>query len=137
MSTNSIPAALIAHYRAGAFFTDALTAYPNEAFNSTTKPKPPTTTAWAAVFNIPAPTSALSLRDSDEMAGVFQIDLNYPLNAGAGAVQTKADAIRAHFKRGITVAGVELGTVSAIDLGPTDGWYRVVVSVAYRSFVAV
>ena len=132
MSINSIPAALIAHYRAGAFFTDALTAYPNAAFT-----KPTASTAWAAVFNIPAPTSALSLRDSDEMAGVFQIDLNYPLNAGAGAAQTKADAIRAHFKRGTTVAGVELGTVSAISVGPTDGWYRMVLSVAYRSFVAV
>jgi hypothetical protein len=132
MSINSIPAALIAHYRAGAFFSDALTAYPNAAFT-----KPTASTAWAAVFNIPAPTSPLSLRDSDEMAGVFQIDLNYPLNAGAGPVQTKADAIRAHFKRGTVLSGVELGTVSVANLGPVDGWYRVAASIAYRSFVAV
>ena len=132
MSFNSIPSALIARYRSGAFFTDALTAYPNAAF---TKPGP--SVAWAAVFVIPATTAALSIRDSDEMAGVFQIDLNYPLNGGAGAVQAKADAIRAHFKRGTVLTGVEVGSVSIANLGPVDGWYRVAVSIAYRAFVAV
>lgn len=132
MSFNSIPSALIARYRSGAFFTDALTAYPNAAF---TKPAP--AVAWASVFVIPAATAALSIRDSDEMAGVFQIDLNYPLNGGAGAVQAKADAIRAHFKRGTVLTGVEVGSVSIANLGPVDGWYRVAVSIAYRAFVAV
>lgn len=132
MSFNSIPSALIARYRSGAFFTDALTAYPNAAF---TKPGP--SVAWSSVFVIPATTAALSIRDSDEMAGVFQIDLNYPLNGGAGAVQAKADAIRAHFKRGTILTGVEVGAVSIANLGPVDGWYRVAVSINYRSFVAV
>ena len=132
MSFNAIPAALIAHYRAGVFFTDALTAYPNAAF---TKPAP--TVAWASVFNIPATTAALSLSDSDEMPGVFQIDLNYPLNKGAGAAQTMAQQIRAHFKRGTRVSGVEIGAVSYVPLGPVDGWYRGVVSVEYRAMVAV
>lgn len=132
MSFNSIPSALIARYRSGAFFTDALTAYPNAAF---TKPGP--SIAWASVFVIPATTAALSIRDSDEMVGVFQIDLNYPLNGGAGAVQAKADAIRAHFKRGTGLTGVEVGAVSIANLGPVDGWFRVAVSIAYRSFVAV
>lgn len=136
MSFNTIPAALIAHYRAGAFFTDALTAYPNAAF-SQTKPKPPTTVAWASVFNIPATTAALSLADSDEMPGVFQIDLNYPLNNGAGAAQAMAQHIRAHFKRGMRVNGVEIGAVSYVPLGPVDGWYRGVVSVEYRGFVGL
>jgi hypothetical protein len=132
MSFNSIPAALIAHYRAGAFFTDALTAYPNAAF---TKPGP--SVAWASLFNLPAAASALSLSDSDEMAGVFQIDLNYPLNGGAGDAQARADAIRSWFRRGTRTGGVELGTVSALPAGPVDGSYRVVVSVAYRGFVSV
>lgn len=132
MSFDTIPAALIAHYRAGAFFTDALTAYPNATFT-----KPTASTAWASVFVIPATTAPLSIRDSDEMAGVFQIDLNYPINSGAGGAQAKADAIRAHFKRGTVLSGVELGAVSVANLGPVDGWFRVAVSVAYRSFVAV
>lgn len=132
MSFNSIPSALIARYRSGAFFTDALTAYPNAAF---TKPAP--SVAWASVFVIPATTAPLSIRDSDEMAGVFQIDLNYPLNGGAGAVQAKADAIRAHFKRGTVLTGVEIGAVSIANLGPVDGWFRIVVSVSYRAFVGV
>lgn len=132
MSFDSIPAALIAHYRAGAFFTDARTAFPNAAFT-----KPTASIAWAALFNLPATTDALSLSDSDEMAGVFQIDLNYPLNGGAGTAQAMADSIRAHFKRGTRVQGVQIGTVSALNIGPVDGWYRVVISVAYRAFVAV
>ena len=129
MSFNSIPSALIARYRSGAFFTDALTAYPNAMF-----PKPAPSVAWASVFVIPATTAPLSIRDSDEMAGVFQIDLNYPINSGSGAAQAKADAIRAHFKRGTVLSGVELGTVSVANLGPVDGWYRVAVSINYRSF---
>ena len=132
MSFNTIPAALIAHYRSAAFFTDALTAYPNAAFT-----KPTASTAWASVFVIPAATAPLSIRDSDETAGVFQIDLNYPVNSGAGAAQAKADAIRAHFKRGTVLSGVELGTVSVANLGPVDGWYRVSLSVGYLAFVAV
>ena len=129
MSFNSIPSALIARYRSGAFFTDALTAYPNATFT-----KPTASVAWASVFVIPATTAPLSIRDSDEMAGVFQIDLNYPINSGAGGAQAKADAIRAHFKRGTVLSGVELGTVSVANLGPVDGWFRVAVSINYRSF---
>lgn len=132
MSFNTIPAALIAHYRAGAFFTDAVTAMPNAAF---TKPAP--TVAWASIFNIPANTAAISLSDSDEMPGVFQIDLNYPLNKGAGAAQAMAQQVRAHFKRGTRVGGVEIGAVSYVPLGPVDGWYRGVVSVEYRAFVGL
>ena len=132
MSFNIIPSALIARYRSGAFFTDALTAYPNATFT-----KPTASTAWASVFIIPATTAPLSIRDSDEMAGVFQIDLNYPINSGAGAIQAKADAIRAHFKRGIRVSGVEIGAVSYVPLGPVDGWYRGAVSVEYRGFVGL
>lgn len=129
MSFNSIPSALIARYRSGAFFTDALTAYPNATFT-----KPTASTAWASVFVIPATTAPLSIRDSDEMSGVFQIDLNYPINSGAGGAQAKADAIRSHFKRGTVLSGVELGTVSVATLGPVDGWYRVAMSINYRSF---
>jgi hypothetical protein len=132
MGFNTIPAALVTKYRAGAFFTDARTAYPNASF---TKPGP--SVAWASVFVIPAQTAALSLSDSDEMAGVFQIDLNYPLNNGAGAAQAMADQIRTHFKRGTRAGDVELGTASYAALGPVDGWYRGVVSVEYRAMVAV
>ncbi|MGL4517065.1 MAG: phage tail terminator-like protein [Shewanella sp.] len=129
---NSIPAALIAHYRAGGFFTDARTALPNAAF---TKPGP--TIAWASVFVIPARTGALSLTGSDDMSGILQIDLNYPLNGGAGAAQLMAQNIRAHFKRGTRVQGVYIGAVSYTPFGAVDGWYRGVVSVDYRAIVGV
>ena len=132
MSFNTAQAALIAHYRAGAFFTDPRTAYPNAAF---TKPGP--TVAWAALSVIPSASAPLSISHSDEQAGVFQIDLNYPLNSGAGAAQAMADSIRSWFKRGTVISGVDLGAVSYAVLGPTDGWYRLVVSVVYREFVAL
>ncbi len=132
MSFNSIPSALIARYRSGAFFTDALTAYPNATF---TKPAP--SVAWASVFVIPAATSPLSIRDSDEMAGVFQIDLNYPVNSGAGAAQSKADAIRSHFKRGTVTDGVIIEASSVSHGLVVDGYYRLSVSVQYRQFATV
>lgn len=131
MSFNTIPAALIAKYRAGAFFTDALTAYPNAQFVR------PSSGPWAAVFVIPAQTAALSLTDSDEMAGVFQIDLNYPLNSGAGAAQSKADAIRSHFKRGTVTDGVIIEESSVSQGLVVDGYYRLSVSVQYRHLAAV
>jgi hypothetical protein len=129
---NTIPAALIARYRAGAFFTDARTAYANAEFA-----KPGTSIAWAAVFAIPAQTEILSITDTDEMAGVFQIDINYPQNTGAGSAQAMADSIRAWFKRGTVLDGVHLGAVSVTPGAVVDGWYRVSVSVLYRAFVAV
>ncbi len=132
MSFNSIPSALIARYRSGAFFTDALTAYPNATF---TKPAP--SVSWASVFVIPATTAPLSIRDSDEMAGVFQIDLNYPINSGAGGAQAKADAIRAHFKRGTVTDGVIFEASSVSQGLVVDGYYRLSVSVQYRQFATV
>ena len=132
MTALTISSALLGHYRAGAFFTDALTARENTSFI-----KPAKTVAWASVFNLPAQTSALSLRDSDEMAGVYQIDVNYPIDGGPGSALSMADAIRAWFKRGTSVGGVEIGAVTVNQGAPIDGWYRVSVSVFYRAFVSV
>jgi hypothetical protein len=127
---NGIPAALTSAFRAGAFFTDALTALPNKSFS-----KPLATVAWCAVFNLPSAPDTSGINSHDEYPGVFQIDLNYPLNMGAGAAQAKADAIRAVFKRGAVLGGVEIVSTSTAQGVPVDGWYRVPVSVTYRAFV--
>tara|TARA_R110000782_G_scaffold7787_1_gene25843 strand:+ start:30 stop:428 length:399 start_codon:yes stop_codon:yes gene_type:complete len=132
MSAKIISAALLGHYRAGAFFTDALTSFENATFV-----KPASSIAWARVISLPSLTLALSLSESDEMSGVYQIDVNYPLNSGAGAALTKADTIRAWFKRGTSIGGVEIGAVTINQGAPIDGWYRVSISVFYRAFVAI
>lgn len=129
MSQNAISMALIAHYRAGSFFTDALTSYPNANF---TKPAPGT--AWAQVRLLPSLGAPLSL-GSDEMPGLMQIDLNYPINQGAAAAQIKADQIRAHFKRGRRLGNIVLGMTAIAPGMVVDGFYRVPVSVYYRAFV--
>jgi hypothetical protein len=129
----AIPQAIIAQYRAGAFFTDALTAWENAAFV-----KPAITVAWAGIFHLPAAQSPLSLATTNENVGLVQIDLNYPANGGTGAILAKADAIGASFKRGTILAG--LVEVTAFDVSQgrvVDGWYRVSLSVSYRAFVAL
>lgn len=129
----AIPAAIIARYRAGAFFTDQLTAWENAAFT-----KPASSVAWAALFHIPSAQSPLSLATTNENTGLAQIDLNYPENTGAGAALAKADAIGASFKRGTILAG--LVEITAFDVSQgrvVDGWYRVSLSISYRAFVPV
>lgn len=129
----AINAALIAAYRAGGFFSDALTAYENSAFV-----KPPANASWASVFFLPAQNSSLSL-DSNEHSGVMQIDVNAPTNIGAGAVISVADNIMSVFRHGasFTAAGqrVEVASTSISPGRVVDGWYRVSVSVFYRAFV--
>ena len=131
---NDIPAALTSAYRAGGFFTDAQTSYPNSSFS-----KPGPNVEWASLFNLPATASTDAINGRDEYAGIFQIDLNYPLDSGAGGPQAKADAIRAVFRRGAAfVSGgqrVEIVSTSIAQGVPVEGWYRVPVSVSYRAFV--
>ena len=131
---NDIPAALTSAYRAGAFFTNAQTAFPNSFFS-----KPGPNGAWASLFNLPATAATDAINGRDEYAGIFQIDLNYPLDSGAGGAQEKADAIRAVFRRGAAfVSGgqrVEIVSTSIAQGVPVEGWYRVPVSVSYRAFV--
>lgn len=131
MSVGRIEGALQKAYRDGDFFPVDKTAFENSAFN------PPTNEPWAAVFFLPNLPNVSSLGEYgfDEIDGVFQIDLNYPLNQGTGAAREKADQFPIVFTPGqrfyfdnqevlITSCGRSSGR-------PVDGWWKVVVSVQW------
>lgn len=132
----NISQALIDRYRAGAFFTDALTAYENAAFT-----KPATSIAWASVFIVPNQPSVESVGDGgmDGHTGFMQIDLNYPANAGAGSVVTKADNVAQYFKAGTRLAyggqQVQIQSCGRSQGRPVDGWYRVSMTINWTAYV--
>ena len=136
MTVSAIPQAIINQYRAGSFFADALTAYENASFT-----KPASAIAWAAIYHLPANQTELTLSTTNDNSGLVQIDLNYPKNAGSGAILAKADTILASFQRAtiLTHAGQKVQiTTSDVSQGrEVDGWYRVSLSVGYRAFVSV
>ena len=136
MTVSAIPQAIINRYKAGAFFTDALTSWENKTFT-----KPASTIAWAAIYHLPATQTELTLATTNDNTGLVQIDLNYPKNAGSGAILAKADAVLASFQRTtiLTHAGQKVQiTTSDVSQGrEVDGWYRVSLSVGYRAFVSI
>jgi hypothetical protein len=94
MSHRAINQALVAHYVSGSFGLS--TAYENVKFD------PANGQPWASVFFLPAQAVATTQGNGglDLVDGIFQIDLNYPLGEGDGAILAKADVIIAHFKAG-------------------------------------
>lgn len=80
----------------GNFFAKTKTQWPNMKF------EPPASGAWAAFWWIPNEPSVATLgRDGDDdVDGIVQIDLNFPLNAGIKETNDKADAIRTRFVAG-------------------------------------
>lgn len=138
---SAISQALINQYRASGAFTDLLTLYENEAFNTTTKPKPSISTPWGAVFivtNQPTPESA-GAGGMDGNTGFMQIDLNYPINAGSGAIVSKADAVAQYFKAGTRLAysgqQVQIQSCGRSQGRPVDGFYRVSMTINWTAYV--
>jgi hypothetical protein len=130
----NIRTALVTAFRTGAFFTDANTSYENRTFTPGVEP-------WAQVHLLPNAPSATSIgvNGIDEHDGVFQVTLYYPNNTGDGAVNAKADAVAAVFKAGATFTSGGQSVVvtrTGVGAGRNDaGWYRVVVSIYWRSKV--
>jgi hypothetical protein len=130
-----IPLALIAAYRAGAFFPDALTAWPNTQF---TKPADGVT-PWANITHLPNQPEALAY-DTNDHTGIMQIDVMYAGNTGTGYGSSKVDAIGAYFRagrrfdyNGQIVQIISLGVSGGLD---DMGWWMVPVTVTYRAFAA-
>lgn len=65
-------------------------------------------TPYQAVFLLAAEPENPEIGDSYIERGIFQINLNYPLNAGPGAAEARAELIRGTFPRGaaFTAGGV-------------------------------
>ena len=122
---------------------------------------PETGEPWAAVHVLPSQPGVATLGDSgqDRHDGVFQIDLNWPLNTGDTPLLLKADEIAARFKAGarfeapILSATLHLDFVEQVYGGyvplcvlirscgvepmrRVDNWNRVSITIYYSAWVS-
>ena len=130
-----IPLALIAAYRAGLFFSDADTAYPNAAF---IKPAN-SVTPWARLDVLPAQPNS-EFYDSNEHTGFMQISIMYPLKTGAAQSWQMADDIAAHFRAGSRFKNnsqsVQIVSCGAAPPLVDNGWSMTPITIQYRSMAA-
>lgn len=74
----------------------------------------------------------------DRVAGIYQIDVSEPKDAGKGAVMRKVDEVIAQFARGLNLtSGAVTLTIMRSWPGPAftrDGFYIVPVSVSWYSY---
>jgi len=96
---------------------------------------------WARVTVLPARPTVASLGSSgdDEIDGIMQADLFYPLGQGPGAANAKADDIAAvfgagktHSYNGVTVHCDYCGRVSQL---VTEDWLQTIVEVGFHSWI--
>ena len=75
----------------------------------------------------------------DGNTGFLQIDLNYPINAGAGAIVSKADAVAQYFKAGTRLAyggqQVQIQSCGRSQGRQVDGFYRVSMTINWTAYV--
>jgi len=94
-------------------------------------------TPYQAAYLLPGATANPTYGDDFKReVGIFQVSLMYPSNAGSGAAQTRAEVIKAAFKRGLTLSeGNDRVLINASPYqspGRLDGaWYTLTVSVPY------
>lgn len=111
-----------------------------------------TTIAWENTEHIPlkgtpylrptvlmAPSSLMDLQDLQMNEGIYQIDLFYPLDNGAGAMLTKADAIYDHFKAGLDLVsnGVTVHIKAISRANPAkreEGWFMTSVEIHFKTY---
>lgn len=127
---SNIRSALMAAYQAASTGLD--TAYPNKKFD-----QPSGDTAWAQLFVLTGQSEPETLGDKGEdyHSGILQINLNYPVNKGEGAVTAMADTLSTHFRAGQRSAhnGQEVIFRGASRNGGrvVNGWWQVIVSVRW------
>ena len=129
MSLAQIESALIAAYEGAGL--GLATAYENRDFD------PPNESAWAALYVIPNQPEVITLGNGgeDDHSGILQINLNYPLNAGNGAVLAMADAIRDVFEAGVDLT-YEDQVVVITGCGRSSGarelgMYKIILSITW------
>lgn len=100
---------------------------------------PSVSTPWAAWFNLPASTdvATLGVGGMDETVGIFQVDLNYPLNDGTANVLAAVQKLRDYFVAGrrLVYQGqcVKVERVTRNNLRPVNGWQQINVSIYYSA----
>ncbi len=112
------------------------TAFENVAFTPTQG------TPYQRANMLPAAPDNTMLGPREWMEiGIFQVTLFYPQGAGSAEAQTRAEAVRAQFKRGTTVSHGGLATVithtpAKAAAYSADGWYVVPISIRYQACIA-
>ena len=102
-------------------------------------------TAFLDTYILPAETENPTVAGAigQELAleqGIFQVVVVVPVNEGPGNAATKAEAIRALFRRGLSLTvgsvQVKIGSTPSVASALVDSdWYRVPVSVPYFAHV--
>lgn len=121
--------------RLGTMSPALATAYENVSFT------PSTGIPYQRVNLLPAtPDNPTIGGNYYQEQGLFQVTLCYPKNAGANAAQTRAEAIRAHFERGLSLTdtGVTLTIRRTPRIAPAfvdDAFYCIPVTIEYFSHI--
>lgn len=126
--------AFVSHFLTSAFFPSAQVAHENARFNR------PAKLPWAQLTFLPTTPSQAELGNDGlhRMDGVFQIDLNYPVNTGAGEVGAKYDQIRQAYRQAgtLTYSG-QVVTIRSCGRSPgrlVDNAYRVSLTVYWYAY---
>ena len=96
-------------------------------------------TAFVSLRLLSNDVTPLSYTESDETDGIFRIILNWPAGKGSIQAKNKADEILAAFNIGtrLSYSGQYLTVTSASrEQGESiDGWYRIIISIAYYAVI--
>ncbi len=108
------------------------TAYENVPYTPTPG------TAWQAVYVMFAEPDNPEIGTRYTERGVMQVNLFYPLDAGPGAAETRAETLRSAFAYGtsLTSGGVTTIIVKTPEIGPgrvEDDWYLKPVKVRFEA----
>lgn len=130
--TIKIDQALIQHFISGSFGLPI--AHENLPY------APTSGTPYAEILVIQNDITAADLSHTNETDGIFRVILRYPVDTGAVTAKQKADAIFSYFKIGseISYSGQEIViTRHARANGYSEqGWYKIVITISYKAFLA-
>ena len=97
-------------------------------------------TEYVELINIPNDITPLSVTGTDQTDGIFRIILYWPVNVGAIQAKLKADEILAVFTLGSKVCyESQCATITRASRQKglsVDGWYKTILTISYRAFIA-
>jgi hypothetical protein len=101
--------------------------------------KPPNDSAWLDVTDLSAGRESLTKAELDEETGIYQISYFQPSGQGIGSALENIDTILAAYQHNTKLTKGSQ-TVVIINAGRNegrneDGWWRVDISVSYKSDV--
>lgn len=122
--------------------TPKVTAYENATFDPSEK-LTDEDMFYQRAYLLPAASRSPTLGGTTELVeekGIFQVSIYYRPDEGTAGARARAEAIRAHFPRGLTLTsgGVSVQIQQRASVGPamsSDGWYVVPVSIPYFCYV--